>query len=411
MAVGEYRTSGGFFPLAEQWDGNSWTIVPAHFPSGGGFTGLTGVSCTATNACTAVGTYVAGATTTMFAERWNGSSWSLQSTATPTGNVKGSWLNGVACTGASACFAVGYYQVSSPFGVLSPPLAEPWNGTSWSVGTAVSPTNSLSAGLDAVSCSSSNACTAVGAVSSATHGPQAGAQRWNGSTWSLQAPVNPFGSDQHSFWGVSCPSTNSCTAVGNHAPIGGSIGSLAEQWNGSGWSNKATPAISGSTLTDLLGVSCTSSSACMAVGYYYLPAAQSTFTLAERWNGSSWTTQPPLNVAITTFTNGTVSIADTLPSAGTLSGAASSAGPPAAFDVATIASRASRAFLVSRAHVKVKRAGLVRLKFLPDSRALRYLRAHHKLRASVVLKFKPKHGKTITSRLSVTLRYSRARHK
>jgi hypothetical protein len=62
---------------------------------------------------------------------------------------------------------------------------------------------------------------------------------------------------------------------------------LAERWNGSQWSIIPTIAPNGSAL---LAVSCTSGTACTAVGYqpgrrlFRLP-------LVERWNGSRWSIQ------------------------------------------------------------------------------------------------------------------------
>jgi hypothetical protein len=62
-----------------------------------------------------------------FAERWNGSQWSLLSTPNLS---NGGALQGVACTSPSACLAVGSYRTKSN---VSEPLAEPWNGSSWSL--------------------------------------------------------------------------------------------------------------------------------------------------------------------------------------------------------------------------------------------------------------------------------------
>ena len=53
------------------------------------------------------------------AERWNGTAWAMQSIPNPNGSGQ---LNGVSCTSASACTAVGYYG-----GYVT--LAERWNGT------------------------------------------------------------------------------------------------------------------------------------------------------------------------------------------------------------------------------------------------------------------------------------------
>jgi hypothetical protein len=96
------------------------------------------------------------------------------------------------------------------------------------------------------------------------------------------------------LYGVSCTGRKQCTATGsastrnrkNYKP-------LAERWNGTTWAKQTTPIPSsgglvGGTLT--AGVSCTSSSACMAAGYAY--SAKTVRLLGEGWNGRTWSIQP-----------------------------------------------------------------------------------------------------------------------
>jgi len=86
---------------------------------------------------------------------------------------------------------------------------------------------------------------------------------------------------------VSCTSTTACMAVG----FGGNGNStLAEQWNGSAWTYVSTP--TKDAQSGLNSVSCTSTTACMAVGYSGNSSGTSTSTLAEQWNGSAWTLVP-----------------------------------------------------------------------------------------------------------------------
>jgi hypothetical protein len=88
------------------------------------------------------------------AERWNGTTWAMQSIPTPTNGGK---LGGVSCTSASACTTVGY-QYNSNMTALT--LAEGWNGTTWAV--QATPNPGSSSGLEGVSCTSASACTAAG---------------------------------------------------------------------------------------------------------------------------------------------------------------------------------------------------------------------------------------------------------
>jgi hypothetical protein len=100
--------------------------------------------------------------TAPLAEAWNGSTWTIQSTPGPA-NSQGSSLAGVSCTSASSCTAVGDYQSSSiPNFGMSQTLAEVWDGTSWSIPTTPDPSSTGQNLLSGVSCGASNACTAVG---------------------------------------------------------------------------------------------------------------------------------------------------------------------------------------------------------------------------------------------------------
>jgi hypothetical protein len=84
---------------------------------------------------------------------------------------------------------------------------------------------------------------------------------------------------------VSCTSASACTAVGDYnnpsAPSG-----FAQSWDGTTWTIQPTPIPGDKTGGQLFGVSCTSASACTAVGVAYdngiLGSERS--TLAERYS-------------------------------------------------------------------------------------------------------------------------------
>jgi hypothetical protein len=232
------------------------------------------VSCASSTACFAVGTNGTGPDSTgPLAERWDGSSWAIQSTAGLPAGTSSARLDGISCTSSTACTAVGSYQDSSE---ALHNLIERWNGTSWTLQT--SPATSF-ATLSGVTCISSTSCFAVGFGQ-----PSALAERWNGTTWTLQStPAAPGDAIYAALGRISCTSASACTAVGNYG--GGASGhhTLIERWNGSSWAFQSTPQTS-----DLNGVACTSATACLAVGGRGgFPA------VAERWDGTTWTSQPP----------------------------------------------------------------------------------------------------------------------
>jgi hypothetical protein len=281
MAVG-FAPKGltGIATLAERWDGTTWTIE--HTPSPDSQSNLFGVSCTSARDCMAVGESFTGGT---LAEHWNGTAWSLLKTPNP---AQLGALLGVSCTSASACTAVGRS------GNNNLTLAEVWNGTSWKIQPTPNPAHSDNDVLGSVSCTSPSACTAVGDFTRPS-GQVSLAERWNGTSWSVQPTPNPPGSGNTVYLpGVSCTSGSTCTAVGSFHNSAGLGGTLAEAWNGTSWSIQPTPALPPQDSPALGSISCTSASACTAVGLASGP-------LAESWNGTSWSVQPTPAPAHSTF--------------------------------------------------------------------------------------------------------------
>jgi streptogramin lyase len=255
-AVGYYvNSSGTTLTLVERWNGTEWTIQATPNPSGAKESRLEGVSCTAVSACTAVGYYVNSSGTPLtLVERWNGTEWTIQSSANPSGAEK-ALLHDVSCVTGSDCFAVGE---SKEAGKEPTSLAERWNGSAWSIQTMSQPTKSLTG----LSCSSSTWCMAVGDALKV--------ERWNGSSWSrLEAP-SPGPAAR--LKGVFCKASNACTAVGDYSHEG--TVPLGEHWDGNEWSlQSATDPVEGpgTEISTLEGISCESASGCTAVGYYDPP--------------------------------------------------------------------------------------------------------------------------------------------
>jgi hypothetical protein len=149
--------SGATGPEAAAWDGTSWTGQAVAGPTS---TALSDVSCTAATSCEAVGEAAGSGQEGTVAESWDGSTWTVQATPNPS-STQGSQLTGVSCTSATSCTAVGSYTSSnvSTFGQMLT-VAEVWDGTAWSLDSSPNPgTDSL---MEGVSCGSSQNCTAVG---------------------------------------------------------------------------------------------------------------------------------------------------------------------------------------------------------------------------------------------------------
>jgi hypothetical protein len=252
---------------------------------------LVALSCSSATDCTAVGTFYSKSHLNLvpLAERWNGRHWAIQRPPDPAGALE-TFMTGVACRSASACIAVGYYDAKS--GQLG--LAERWDGRKWTIQRTPRPSGSVSNALDGVSCPSPAECIAVGFDEQKSGVFRTLAERWNGHDWAIQRSANPGGANDTEFSSVSCPAVAACVAVGDYGVSSTSQTMLAESWNGRRWSTQPTPVPAGAMDSDLAGASCSSGSACTAVGEY-LSSTDTSLALAERWNGRRWSTQPASN--------------------------------------------------------------------------------------------------------------------
>lgn len=236
------------------------------------------VACWAWNVCMRVGSSLNGSTPTSRAKTYNGTTWTKSTTVSP-GGAKASELTGVACTSSTACRAVGSYVDS---GGVTKPLSLSWNGTTWSVTTTPVPAGATSSRLDGIACISASDCRAVGSYVSSGQ-TKTLAMGWNGTAWSITTTTNPTG-PVSKLSAIACTSTSACRAVGSYTEAGGTVKTLAMNWNGTAWSIATTSNISGAKESVLVDVSCGSATFCLAVGYSVNSESKKQ-VMAERFSG------------------------------------------------------------------------------------------------------------------------------
>ncbi len=274
IAVGDYFNGTNYQTLIEQWKGSSWSVVSSYNTSTTEDNFLYGVSCKSTSFCFAAGEYSNGTHNQTLIERWNGSSWSLV-TSPNTSSTQDNGLNTVSCTSTSFCFATGGYNNGTSLQTLT----ERWNGSSWSLVSSPNTSSIEINFLNGVSCVSKGFCMAAGNYSNGSN-DQTLIERWNGSTWSIVSSPNTSTTQNNDLNGVSCISTSFCMAT-YRAGNGSNDQTLIERWNGTSWSIVSSPDTSTTEDNDLFGMSCVSTSFCMATGYYF--TGTNLQTLIERW--------------------------------------------------------------------------------------------------------------------------------
>ena len=280
MAVGSYGTGTTSPTLVEKWNGSKWTMLTSPNPGTPGANGLDGVSCASTTSCLAVGSSVANSTGTPLAEKWNGTSWSL--TTLPDDALQSSALNAVSCASGTFCLAVG----SGHTGTSQGTFADKWNGTTWTLVPYSEPAGTADV-LNGVTCRSTTFCLAVGSSSDSVNPEQTLTAKWNGTSWKVVSSPDTSPAQANQLNAVSCTSSTFCTAVGQYTNGSNYQATLAQKYNGTSWSITKSPDTSATQANELSGVSCTSASLCLSVGYY-TGSLDYDQVLAQKWNGTSW---------------------------------------------------------------------------------------------------------------------------
>jgi hypothetical protein len=212
------------------------------------------------------------------AQRWDGSHWSNLTVPVPASS--NSILTSVFCPSSSSCYAVGSYSPASAVKTL----VEHWDGTSWSMMTSAAIPGSSYDLLTSVWCRSDTDCYAVGEQAS---GPEHATliEHWDGTDWTVIVSPNPGDATASFLTGVRCVLATMCVAVG-HYETGSATKTLAEHWDGTTWTIMPTPNKSGVTETVLSDLACPNTTTCFAAGYS--GPSTNRQTVIERWNGTAW---------------------------------------------------------------------------------------------------------------------------
>jgi hypothetical protein len=260
MAAGE----GG---AIDRFNGNRWTV------STPGIAGLEPdrIACVSRDFCMALG------------EFWNGKTWQASPLVPHRGDPQGfTILSGLSCISPVFCLAAGFWGDNRDSSIGGT-LAELWNGKRWRIIASPGGPRTM---FNAVSCVTATDCMVIGAAQENDDtGPvHLIAELWNGRTWHLTHPPGTFSPALWSGGGlgpsdISCPTANSCMAVGSHKRL-----DVALSWNGRTWRSIKVAGPGGLTL-----VSCAAPGNCLAIGK---PGIR---TLAKAWNGRTWRVIRTLN--------------------------------------------------------------------------------------------------------------------
>ena len=217
---------------------------------------LYGVAAVSATDVWAVGYYFNGSARQTLVEHWNGSAWSVVTSAQCGHHQRALWSSSYLCHRCVGCGLLLQRHC------MSQTLVEHWDGSSWSVVPSpnLGTTDNELNGVAAVSASD---VWAVGYYYERHARPDAGGalerQRLE------RGPQAPMWAPHNALYGVAAVSANDVWAVG-YCPMAARAQTLVEHWNGSAWSVVPSPNV-GTTDNDLNGVAAVSASDVWAVGY------------------------------------------------------------------------------------------------------------------------------------------------
>ena len=264
--------------LAVHYDGTKWSAVPT--PNGGSnFNTLFGVAATGGKAW-AVGVDLnADYNAQALIESWDGSKWNIMNPPQP--GAKRNLLYAASAVSTSDVWAVGDQQGSDgTFGTL----VEHWDGHTWSVVPSPNPGSSGNH-LYGVAAAGPDDVWAVGQQLGATSPDQPLAEHWDGHTWSV-VPTPALSAGTNALYSVAAGPAGVFAAGESDNDVTGAHPLVEQFKNGSG-SVVSLPA-AGSNWTNLWGVTVAGNTV-WAVGTFLDPVTGNNDSLVLQGVGGTWT--------------------------------------------------------------------------------------------------------------------------
>jgi hypothetical protein len=208
-------------------------------------------------------------------------------------------LQGVTCPSTSMCVAVGSYQTDN----ISQGLWLTGSRSNWAAAEAPLPANANAGSsyneLYGVACPSTTECIAVGRYLDSSRAVQGLIETLTGGSWQAsEAPLPPTAGSMPGaeLFGISCTSTSDCVAVGDVSWVDGCCNSaetgLVLTLSGGTWTAAEAPLPSDAVTTpdptaQLRAVACPSATACTAVGLYFATSGEQGLILTD--SAGTWT--------------------------------------------------------------------------------------------------------------------------
>ena len=211
--------------------------------------------------------------------------WHIMQEGFLSGAMPDNGLFGVSCPAPGSCVAVG----DEGYSTAQRPLVESFRGGAWKVTASPGTPGAFPVGfLNSVSCIPMTFCVAAGWASD----PNGITDRTlietsRGGSWKVSRSPN-LTTLSNDLRGISCSSATACVAVGDYG-VSSSQKTLIEALKGVSWTVANSPSAPSPFTVDFLnGVSCISATHCAAVGFAATSNAMRSRTLIETLGVDGW---------------------------------------------------------------------------------------------------------------------------
>ena len=276
-------TSSGTFS-GGSW---TWTTATTVAPDSSGGGSLYSVSCPTSTMCIAVGTdnneqgiYSTG---TFSGGSW---AWTTATTIASAPSGTGGWLYGVNCPTSTNCIAVGEDYLSGIQRSIYTSGTDSGGVWTWTTEAVIAPDPEGAGNLTNISCPTSTMCIAVGNDDYNLGHTTVGTYSGGSWTWTAEAIIPSGSTGGADIYGISCPDSTTCVAVGIDYSGQGVTSSGTYSGGGWTWTPETTVTSDSSGTGFLTAVSCPTPTLCIGIGF---DANDESVSTVGTYSGGSWT--------------------------------------------------------------------------------------------------------------------------
>ena len=278
-AVGTWNLAvaqGGSDPVGMLLQITGATVRVVQFPVA--VAELHSVVCFSATSCIANGGEADGDGQTAIAATLSGSIWTAAPLPSPSGDLS---FGSLGCSSVTSCEVVDGSDAASLV------------ATTWSLDEPPVLSGPPQSRLTGLACPYAGHCIAVGTYASPSYSARPFVESLRAGSWARTIPALPAGAVAATLSGLACPGPHDCVAVGGWTDAAGRTRPYVDVMTRGTWTPTSLPIAADYPIAALRGVSCSSTTACVAVGTASSDGSScetcGSLPIAATLSGSVWT--------------------------------------------------------------------------------------------------------------------------